>query len=260
MIHPLLPYGLAGVIWYQGEANAHQAAEYRTAFPLLINDWRKLWNRDDLPFYWVQLTAHYAKTSKPQTDSTWAALREAQNMTLALPFTGQAVILDLGETDDIHPTEKAPVGQRLAAIALAKTYGKPIPYQGPVFKSAHFVDGNAVLSFSDTAGGLSGKPLPEKYSLSKIPPKYETLVRNSPNSELEGFELAGKDGVWHWADARIEGLQIMVSSADVSSPSAVRYAWADNPTGNLWGKNGLPAGPFRTETPSETASGAIPER
>ena len=260
MLNPLIPYGLAGVIWYQGEANATRGEDYRTAFPLLIKDWRKLWNRDDLPFYWVQLTAFYAKPSAPQTDSTWAALREAQTMTLALPFTGQAITLDLGEAEDIHAAEKAPVGERLAAIALAKTYGRPVPYQGPVFESVRFGDGKAVLSFSDTAGGLSAKPLPEKHALSKKPPKYAPLVRNSPNSELEGFELAGKDGVWHWADARIEGSQIVVSSAAVSSPSAVRYAWADNPTGNLWGKNGLPAGPFRTETPSETASGAIPVR
>jgi sialate O-acetylesterase len=106
--------------------------------------------------------------------------------------------------------------------------------------------------------GLSAKPLPEKHALSKLPPKYEPLLRNSPNSELEGFELAGKDGVWHWADARIEGSQIVVSSAAVSSPLAVRYAWADNPSGNLWGNNGLPAGPFRAEAPSETASGNPP--
>ena len=258
MIHPLAPYGLAGVIWYQGESNANQAAGYRTAFPLLINDWRKLWSRDDLPFYWVQLTAFYAKSSAPQSNSTWAALREAQTMTLALPFTGQAVTLDLGEAEDIHPTEKAPVGHRLAAIALAKTYGQPVPYQGPVFESARFVDGKAVVSFFDTAGGLSAKPLPEKHALSKIPPKYEPLVRNSPDSELEGFELAGEDGVWHWADARIDASQVVVSSAAVSSPRAVRYAWADNPTGNLWGKNGFPAGPFRAEAPSDTAPGAIP--
>ncbi len=258
MIHPLVPYGLAGVIWYQGESNTNQATGYRTAFPLLINDWRKLWNRDDLPFYWVQLTGHFAKPSKPQSDSTWAALREAQTMTLALPFTGQAVTLDLGEAEDIHPTEKAPVGHRLAAIALAKTYGQPVPYQGPVFESARFVDGKAALSFSDTGGGLSAKPLPEKHALSKIPPKYEPLVRNSPDSELEGFELAGEDGIWHWADGRINGSQILVSSAAVPSPRAVRYAWADNPTGNLWGKNGLPAGPFRAEAPPGTSSGPIP--
>ena len=255
MIHPLMPYGLAGVIWYQGESNHTHAAEYRTAFPLLINDWRKLWKRDDLPFYWVQLTAFFAKPSAPQTDSTWAALREAQTMTLALPFTGQAVTLDLGEAEDIHPTEKAPVGQRLAAIALAKTYGHPVPYQGPVFESAHFADGKAVLSFSDTAGGLAAKPLPEKHALSKIPPKYEPLVRNSPDSELEGFELAGEDGVWHWANARIDGSQVVVSSAAVSLPLAVRYAWADNPTANLWGKNDLPAGPFRTEIAAMSAPG-----
>ncbi len=255
MIHPLLPYGLAGVIWYQGEANATQAADYRTAFPLLIKDWRKLWSRDDLPFYWVQLTAFYAKPSAPQTDSTWAALREAQTLTLALPYTGQAVTLDLGEAEDIHPTEKAPVGQRLAAIALAKTYSHPVPYQGPVFESARFEDGKAILSFSDTAGGLVAKPLPEKHALSKMPPRYEPLVRNSPNSELEGFELAGEDGTWHWADARIEGSQVVVTAAAVPSPLAVRYAWADNPTANLWGKNELPAGPFRTEIPAKSPSG-----
>lgn len=254
MIHPLAPYGLAGVIWYQGESNTQAADLYRTAFPLLINDWRKWWNRDDLPFYWVQLTGYYAKTVEPQTDSRWAALREAQTMTLALPYTGQAVTLDLGEAEDIHPSEKAPVGHRLAAIALAKTYGRQVPHQGPVFESAHFADGKAVLSFSDTAGGLLAQPVPEKHALSKIPPKFVPLVRNSPNSELEGFELAGEDGVWYWADARIEGSRVVVTAAAVSSPRAVRYAWADNPTGNLWGKNGSPAGPFRTELPVTKAA------
>ncbi len=260
MIHPLVPYRLAGVIWYQGESNATRADGYRTAFPLLINDWRKLWNQDDLPFYWVQLTAHYAKLSEPQSDSTWAALREAQTMTLALPFTGQAVTLDLGEAEDIHPTEKAPVGQRLAALALAKTYGHPVPYQGPVFESAHFGDGKAVLSFSDTAGGLVARPLSDQHALSKIPPKYAQLVRNSPDSELEGFELAGEDGVWYWADAQIDGVQVVVSSPRVPSPLAVRYAWANNPTANLWGKNELPAGPFRTQISPTHAPGSTPTR
>jgi len=254
MIHPLVPYGLAGVIWYQGESNTNAADLYRTAFPLLIKDWRKWWNRDDLPFYWVQLTGYYAKPTEPQTDSTWAALREAQTMTLSLPHTGQAVTLDLGEAEDIHPSEKAPVGHRLAAIALAKTYGREVPHQGPVFESAEFADGKAVLSFSDIAGGLSAEPLPEKHALSKIPPKYEPLVRNSPDSELEGFELAGEDGAWHWADARIDGSRVVVTSPAVTSPLAVRYAWADNPTGNLWGKNGFPAGPFRTELPATSAA------
>ena len=179
-------------------------------------------------------------------------------MTLALPFTGQAVTLDLGEAEDIHPTEKAPVGQRLAAIALAKTYGQSVPFQGPDFDSARFADGKAVVSFSNTAGGLVEQHLPEKHALSKIPPRYAPLVRNSPNSQLEGFELFGEDGVWHWADARINGSQVVVSSAAVSSPLAVRYAWADNPTANLWGKNGFPAGPFRTEISAVSATTPIP--
>ena len=260
MMHPLVPYGLAGVIWYQGEANATRGEDYRTAFPLLIKDWRKLWNRNDLPFCWVQLPGHYAKPTKPQSDSDWAALREAQTMTLAVPFTGQAVTLDLGEAEDIHPTEKAPVGRRLAAVALAKTYGQAVPFQGPVFESAHFEEAKAVLSFSDIAGGLFAQVIPEKHALSKIPPRYAPLVRNSPNSELEGFELAGEDGVWHWADARINDSQVVVSSAAVRLPRAVRYAWADNPTANLWGKNGFPAGPFRTEASFTSAPSPTPKK
>jgi sialate O-acetylesterase len=260
MMHPLVPYGLAGVIWYQGEANATRGEDYRTAFPLLIEDWRKLWNRNDLPFYWVQLPGHYAKPTKPQSDSDWAALREAQTMTLAVPFTGQAVTLDLGEAEDIHPTEKAPVGRRLAAVALAKTYGQAVPFQGPVFESARFEEAKAVLSFSDIAGGLFAQVIPEKHALSKIPPRYAPLVRNSPNSELEGFELAGEDGVWHWADARINDSQVVVSSAAVPLPRAVRYAWADNPTANLWGKNGFPAGPFRTEASFTSAPSPTPKK
>jgi sialate O-acetylesterase len=260
MMHPLVPYGLAGVIWYQGEANGTRGEDYRTAFPLLIKDWRKLWNRNDLPFYWVQLPGHYAKPTKPQSDSDWAALREAQTMTLALPSTGQAVTLDLGEAQDIHPTEKAPVGRRLAAVALAKTYGQAVPFQGPVFESARFEKAKAVLSFSDIAGGLFAQLIPEKHALSKMPPRYAPLVRNSPNSELEGFELAGEDGVWHWADARIDGSQVVVSSAAVPLPRAVRYAWADNPTANLWGKNGFPAGPFRTEASFTSAPSPTPKK
>ncbi len=255
MIHPIVPYAISGAIWYQGESNAGRAYQYRTAFPLMITDWRKQWNQGDFPFYFCQLANFMAKKPEPG-DSNWAELREAQSMTLKLPNTGQAVLIDIGESTDIHPRNKKDVGDRLALIALAKDYGKSIPYSGPVYDSMKVEKNKAILTFKHTDGGLSAKPLPATFDVKSQTKETAPLIRNSPSSQLEGFAICGEDKKWFWADATIEGNTVVVSSDKVASPVAVRYAWSDNPTCNLYNGAGLPASPFRTDDfPPVTLSG-----
>ncbi len=247
MIHPILPYTIEGVIWYQGEGNASRAWQYRTAFPLLIADWREKFGRADLPFYFCQLANHGKKISEPVTEN-WAELREAQSLALKLPHTGQAILIDLGEGGNIHPANKRDVGERLAKIALAKTYGKSVPYSGPVMESSS-IEGNKVrVRFGHTDGGLVARPLPENENIFVPEGRTQPLVRNSPDSEVEGFAICGKDGKWVWADAKIDGNDVVVWSDKITEPFAVRYAWADNPTANLYNGAGLPASPFRTDS------------
>ncbi|MEI6034769.1 MAG: sialate O-acetylesterase [Verrucomicrobiae bacterium] len=246
MIRPILPYAISGAIWYQGESNASRAFRYRTAFPLMISDWRKQWNQGDFPFYFCQLANHMAKKPEPG-DSNWAELREAQSMALKLPNTGQAVLIDIGESGDIHPRNKKDVGERLALIALAKDYGKQLPFSGPVYDSMKIEGGKVILSFLHADGGLAAKPLPDAYDIKSAANETAPLVRNSPGSQLEGFAICGEDKKWVWADAKIDGAKVAVWSDKVPSPAAVRYAWADNPTCNLTSGSGLPASPFRTD-------------
>lgn len=246
MIHPLIPYAISGVIWYQGENNAVRAAQYRSSFPLLINDWRKQWNQGDFPFYFCQLANFYPKTTQP-AESAWAELREAQSMALKLPNTGQAVLIDLGEANDIHPRDKNTAGQRLALVALAKNYGKSNPFSGPTYESMRVANGKVQLSFTRTDEALVARPLPSTYPLQLLAGKTAPLVRNSPQSEIEGFAICGSDHRWVWAEAKITGDKVVVWSAQVRAPVAVRYAWANNPTCNLYNKSGLPASPFRTD-------------
>jgi sialate O-acetylesterase len=246
MIHPILPYAISGAIWYQGESNAGRAYQYRTAFPLMIADWRKQWNQGDFPFYFCQLANYKPKTPEPG-DSAWAELREAQSMTLALPNTGQAVLIDIGESGDIHPRNKKAVGERLALIALVKDHGKAIPFSGPVYDAMKVESGKVILSFQHTDGGLAARPLAETYDVKSQTQETAPLVRNSPGSQLEGFAICGEDKKWVWADAKIEGNTVVVWSDKVPVPVAVRYAWADNPTCNLFNGAGLPTTPFRTD-------------
>jgi sialate O-acetylesterase len=246
MVAPLIPYAISGVIWYQGESNAGRAWQYRTAFPLLIKDWRKQWGQGDFPFYFCQLANYLTKQPAPG-ESAWAELRDAQSATLALSKTGQAVLIDIGEAMDIHPRNKKDVGERLAAIALAKDYGKDIPCSGPVYESARFEDGKAILRFKPADGGLVARPLPATFDLETKTQATAPLIRNSPRSELEGFAVCGEDKKWVWADAKIQGQTVVVWSEKVPSPVAVRYAWADNPTCNLYNGAGFPASPFRTD-------------
>ena len=221
MINPLIPYAIKGAIWYQGESNVGRAYQYRTAFPLLIKNWRTVWGQGDFPFLFCQLANMTNKQTMPG-EANWAELREAQAMTLALPNTGQAVLIDIGDSDNVHPRNKADVGARLTAIALAQTYGQAIPFSGPVYQAMKITDGKIRLAFKQTDGGLVAKPLPATYSVDSSTGATAPLVRNS-TGELQGFAICGADRKWVWADAKIEGAQVIVSSAKVPTPVAVRY-------------------------------------
>ena len=255
VIHPLIPYGLSGVVWYQGESNSGRAYEYRIAFPLLINDWRQQWQAEQLPFYFCQLANFGPKRPNPG-QSEWAELREAQALALRLPHTGQAVLLDLGEADDIHPRNKKEVGERLARLVFAQQYGQQIVWSGPEF-AASVIEGRTIrVKFNHTEGGLVARALPATYDVASKLGKTAPLVRNSPASVVEGFAICGADQHWGWAEARIDGDTVVVWSEQVPQPVAVRYAWADNPTCNLENGAGLPAAPFRTDDfPALTAKG-----
>ena len=224
MIAPLVPYAVRGVIWYQGEGNAGRARQYRKLLPTLIRSWRSAWREDDLPFLVVQLP-NFGKRRAEPSESEWAELREAQLATLAVPHTGLAVTIDVGEEGNVHPRNKRPVGQRLARWALGDVYGVEAVYSGPLLESAT-VDGSRMrLRFRHAGSGLAaldGKP-------------------------LRGFAAAGHDRRFVWADAKIDGDSVVVESREVPDPVAVRYAWAANPDGNLGNREGLPASPFRTD-------------
>jgi sialate O-acetylesterase len=225
MIAPLAGLPLRGVIWYQGEANAGRAEQYRTLFPAMIGAWRDAWGRADLPFLYVQLP-NIDRQPEPSR-SGWAELREAQLRALAVPNTGMAVTIDVGDPKDLHPTNKAPVGERLALVAEAVVYGRPAAGRlSPVFERAE-ADGKRMKVYLKTPDGLA--------------------VRDG-GREPRGFVVAGADQVFHPASARIEADgSLSVWSEAVAAPVAVRYAWADNPDANLAGGSGLPASPFRSD-------------
>jgi sialate O-acetylesterase len=232
MIQPLIPTAIAGVIWYQGEQNWDRGAQYATAFPLMIADWRAQWGQGDFPFYFCQLANYQQPPVKPG-ESHWAEVRAGQAAALALPRTGMAVLIDVGDVNNIHPADKLSVGERLARLALAKTYGKDVVSMGPTYTSGTIDSGKMRIAFSGADGGLVAKPL--------------TPAAPRPQSEVQGFAICGKDHKWQWAQAVIEGATVIVWSPDVPAPVAVRYAWADNPICNLYNGAGLPAAPFRTD-------------
>jgi sialate O-acetylesterase len=216
MIAPLEPFAIAGVIWYQGEANSGRAAEYQKLFPAMIGNWRKAFDAGEFPFLFVQIAPH--ERMSPE-------IREAQMLTAQkVPRTAMAVITDVGEEKDIHPTKKEPVGDRLALAARAIAYNEKIEYSGPMYDSIKVKGNEAVLNFKHTGGGLVAK-----------------------GGELKGFTVAGADGKFVSATAKIEGDKVVVSSSAVSKPTAVRYGWASTPDVNLWNKADLPATPFRTD-------------
>ena len=224
MLSPLLGYGIKGVIWYQGEANAERAGEYQTLFSRLITDWRQHWKQGNFPFLYVQL-ANYKKIVDSPGESSWASLREAQSMALELPNTGMAVIHDLGVANNIHPENKLDVGKRLALAAMKVAYKeKALVYSGPVMESVKKEGNKLVIRFAHTGSGLIAKG----------------------NPDLQYFAIAGRNNKFVWAKARIRNNTVIVWNDAVADPVSVRYAWADNPDGaNLYNKEGLPASSFR---------------
>ena len=168
-------------------------------------------------------------------------------MALKLPNTGQAVLIDIGEAFNIHPRNKKDVGERLAKIALARDYGRKIPYSGPVFAALKIEAQKVRVTFTHADGGLVTKPLPETVVVNSESGETKALKRYNPNGEVEGFAICGEDKRWEWADAKIEGNGVVVWSDKVAKPVNVRYAYASNPTCNLYNQAGLPAAPFRTD-------------
>lgn len=237
MIHPLAPFAMRGAIWYQGESNGGEGESYYHKTQALVNGWRQLFN-PELAFYWVQLANFQQPTDSPEGGDGWARLREAQRKALNIKHTGMAVIIDIGEAADIHPRNKQDVGSRLAQWALHQTYGKQdlVPC-GPLYKS-HKVEGNSIrLSFDHVGSGLM---VGEKVGLEP--------TKQVADGKLQRFAIAGADKHWHWAEATIDGRDVVVKSAEVAEPVAVRYAFSMNPLGaNLYNKEGIPASPFRTD-------------
>jgi len=221
MIAPLTPFAIRGVIWYQGESNANEedAYRYRRLFRAMIEDWRDHWGEADMPFLFVQL-ANY------QSNPYWPVLRESQTETLSLRNTGMALAIDIGESRDIHPKNKQDVGHRLALAARHIVYHEPIEYAGPMYRQTT-TEGNQLRVWFSHADGMQAKG----------------------SLTIAGFTIAGADGNFVPADARVDGSTVVVSSAQVANPVAVRYAWADDPVCNLINLVGLPANPFRSDQP-----------
>lgn len=223
MLRPLMPYGLKGVIWYQGESNVPHAHQYASLFPAMIRTWRNDWGQGDFPFIFTQL-ANYTNPVTTPAEDAWAELREAQTLTLqAVPGTGMAVAIDIGDAADIHPKNKQDVGRRLAFVAERDVYHLDVPAVGPVFRDMKVAEGQIRLWF-DHAQGLTAK-----------------------GDTGKGFAVAGKDRKFYWATARIEGVEVVLTCPQVPHPVAVRYAWAANPVCNLYNAAGLPMQPFRTD-------------
>jgi len=229
MIAPLVPYALRGAIWYQGEANAGNAKRYGLQLEAMIRSWRKDWGQGDFAFLFVQLPNYMAPQEKPSETGGWPLIREQFLKSLAVPNTGMAVTIDVGEAGDIHPKNKQEVGRRLAQWALATTYGKDVVACGPLLRGSRKREGAIVVEFSHVGGGLMARD----------------------GGPLKGFAIAGEDKRFVWAEAKIEGDAVVVSSRQVKDPAAVRYAWANNPDCNLVNRAGLPASPFRTDDWSE---------
>jgi sialate O-acetylesterase len=225
MLAPIAPLSITGALWYQGEKNSERGFQYRRILPAMIADWRKLFGQGDFPFYIVSLPTFRQRSATP-TDDTWAETRESQALTAATVRNScPAVTIDTGDPDNLHPKDKQPVGERLALCALANRYGKKLVYSGPTLASVEHPPGSIRLHFAHADGGLVVK-----------------------GAKLEEFEIAGEDRKWYWADAHVEGDTVVVSSASVPNPRAVRYAWRSNPAATLFNAAGLPAGPFRTDS------------
>ena len=221
MVTPFFEFPVRGCVWYQGESNTQRARTYARQLPQLIADWREHWGEPELPFLIVQLP-NYTRQRRAEGPSPWAEFREVQRrVTAATPGAELVVTIDIGEADDIHPKNKQELGRRLALLARNKVYGRPVVAEGPRATGAEFKGDRVVISFQPSASPLRAV------------------------SPLLGFELAGKDGKFHPAHAEIAGAQVVVTAPEVPAPTAVRYAWAENPECNLTNQAGLPAAPFR---------------
>jgi len=232
MIHPLIPFGIKGALWYQGEANGGKGREYLLLFSTLIRDWRVRWGQGDFPFFFVQMPGYDAKNLE------WVELRDSQRRTLSLPNTGMAVTIDIGDKTHVHPGNKWDVGLRLALVALHGAYGQKIIFSGPVFDSMRREEGNLILSFQHVGGGLkAGRESP--------------ACEKAGDPSLQAFEVAGADGKFVPAEARIVANTVVVSALGVDNPEHVRYAWTPwpEPAANLYNKEGLPAVPFNSLEP-----------
>ena len=222
MIAPLIPHAMRGVIWYQGEANGNCGYHYRRMFTAMIRDWRRQWARGDFPFLFVQEPNF---DLGPDGEYQWAELRESQAEALKLPGTAMAVTIDVGDPDDLHPSNKQPVADRLAALALCDVYGRDVPARSPMFES-YAVEADTIrVKFREARGGL----------------------KTRDGESVTGFVIAGVDRQFHPAEATIDGDSVVVRSNKVPNPLAARYAWANNPTCNLYNDAGLPAAPLRTD-------------
>lgn len=220
MVHPFFPMAIRGILWYQGESNAGRHQAYADLFPTMIRDWRQSFQQGNLPFYFVQLANFIPRD---RTGQSWAFLREAQLAALALPNTGVAIAVDVGDPTNVHPGNKQAVGNRLARLALAHLEGRDMPWSGPVVESIKFSPTSATVTFSHA----------------------DRLIIE--NETPETFILAGEDRIFHPATARIDGHTIIVSSPHVDNPVAIRYNWDNNPQGHLYNRAGLPASPFRSD-------------
>ena len=241
MIAPLAPYAVRGVIWYQGENNGARGLEYRELFPRLIEDWRGQWTKAGgmgFPFLFVQLPCN-GKDTTPVAENGWPWLREAQLMTLQkVPRTGMAITIDIGDPNNVHPADKIDVGRRLALVAEKLVYGENVVASGPLFKAVNIgTDGKVGVQFSEIGGGL----------VIGQQPWCARGVSPYPKDKLAGFFLAGEDKKWIEADATIAGDSVILTSAQVPNPVAVRYGWANSPRCNLYNREGLPASPFRSD-------------
>ncbi len=240
MIAPLAGFAMRGALWYQGESNAGDAAaceQYIEKMKALAAEWRSLFGDPELPFYYVQLAAWQAPHDDPGRVDEWALLRDAQRRAMTLPRFGMASAIDLGEADDIHPRNKRDVGERLAAWALARQYGKAVQPCGPMYRELRREGARLRVSFDHAGAGLVAAT-----KEGHAPPRIE------PEGRLRRFAIAGADRRWRWAEATIDGDTVVVSHPDVPEPVAVRYAFAINPEGaNLYNRDGLPASPFRSD-------------
>lgn len=226
-LEPSIPFGIRGAIWYQGENNGNRdtTETYRDHFAALIKGWRQSWGQGDFPFLFVQLANFRELQTQPDPSDSWAMIREAQRLTLSQPATGMASAIDIGMAGDVHPINKLDVGHRLALNARALVYGESdLVYSGPIYESMAIEDNQIRLTFTHRGSGLA----------------------SSTGDQLEGFAIAGEDGNFVWADATIEGDEVVVSNQSVPDPQFVLYGWDQNPIISLFNKEGLPASPFRT--------------